>query len=859
MPSPRRTRFASIEQPYPGLRPFDLKDSFLFFGREQHTQELLDRLSRNRFLAVVGTSGSGKSSLVRAGLMPALFRGYLVGASSRWRIAIMRPGSGPLDQMAGALAAKDALAVDPAQLRATLEASSLGFVSAVKNAQLGPGESLLLVVDQFEEIFRFASERRSSDSTGEALLFVTSLLEAVDQFDAPIYVVLTMRTDFLGDCTLFPGLPEALNRSQYLIPRLSREQRRDAIERPVEIAGAEIAPRLVQQILNDMGDDPDQLPVMQHALARMYRLWKQKGAGAPLDLDDYEAAGTVANALDDHAKSIYQALPADKDREWTRKLFHCLTKRERGRDVRRPARLDRLFGVVGADDPASRDAVLRVLDVFAREENSLLFLTPGDRSEDRIADISHESLIRKWRQLSAWVKDEAESTEWFSDLVRDTARQARGEADYWVNPELSWVLTRRAQDSWTAAWAEQSVGTDARGFAAVETFLEGSRAKEASRKRHRRLVYAGIAVMLTLGLVAADQFHHARDAEAELAKLSVEQQNDKAKLDDLERQRALATGDQRKQLDANIEAVKNSFIKSLQQENVDLKSRVSSLSQQPKAGDVDSLNRRISELAPKAQQYDTLKSQYDEMYKQLGQVESMKKERDQFKMERDNYSLQLAKARPPSLDTSAKTGSTASVSPTGSTGSPGPANGGSLGPTGFGPVSPGSSTGSEKPPVAPSPGTPVGNPAATLAEAMAPIFSVKLENDSAVVFGVGGLIFLLQHMGVGVSATVFVLAGTPAPGAAIQPYLHNKDASVRYVAAFNAAPALKACKGGSANVGGYTVWCFKIEQDQVNKKKHKAQHLGSVTADRRFELFGVDYNWKANGASSVEVEIRPAK
>ena len=308
MPQPEVARMSGVEQPYPGLRPFELKDAFLFFGRQQHTQELLDRLSGNRFLAVVGGSGSGKSSLVRAGLLPALYRGYLLGTTSRWRVAVMRPGSAPIDEMAAALTAKGVLSADRADLRARLASSTLGFVSAVRAADLAAGESLLLVVDQFEELFRFASESCSTDNSGEALLFVTSLLDAVDQFEVPIYVVLTMRTDFLGDCTLFPGLPEALNRSQYLVPRLSREQRREAVEMPIDLAGAEITPRVVQQILNDMGDDSDQLPVMQHTLARMYELWKRRGTDGPLDLEDYESAGSLASALNDHAQSIYDGL-----------------------------------------------------------------------------------------------------------------------------------------------------------------------------------------------------------------------------------------------------------------------------------------------------------------------------------------------------------------------------------------------------------------------------------------------------------------------------------------------------------------------------------------------------------------------
>ena len=215
----------------------------MFFGRQQHTQELLDRLSGNRFLAVVGSSGSGKSSLVRAGLLPALYRGYLLGTTSRWRVAVMRPGSVPIDEMATALTAKGVLSADRAELRARLASSTLGFVSAVRAAGLNAGESLLLVVDQFEELFRFASESCAIDNSGEALLFVTSLLDAVDQFEVPIYVVLTMRTDFLGDCTLFPGLPEALNRSQYLVPRLSREQRGKPSRCPSTSPARRYAPR----------------------------------------------------------------------------------------------------------------------------------------------------------------------------------------------------------------------------------------------------------------------------------------------------------------------------------------------------------------------------------------------------------------------------------------------------------------------------------------------------------------------------------------------------------------------------------------------------------------------------------------
>src|SRR5262249_30936079 len=226
---------------------------------------------------------------------------------------------------------------------------------------------------------------------------VRSLLEAVDQRAVPIYVVLTMRTDFLGDCTAFPGLPEALNRSQYLIPRLARDERRAAIERPMEIAGAELTPRLTQQILNDIGEDPDQLPVMQHALSRLSRNWSHDSE-KPIALADYTndgaTPGAIAVALNDHPQSIYDGFtPAD--REWTRLVFRTLTTIEKGREVRRPREMAHIWRIVGAEREADREAVVRIIRQFASDEHSLLLVTPGETPDRDIVDISHESLIRK--------------------------------------------------------------------------------------------------------------------------------------------------------------------------------------------------------------------------------------------------------------------------------------------------------------------------------------------------------------------------------------------------------------------------------------------------------------------------------
>jgi len=301
--------------PYPGLRPFLRDDSTVFFGREEQVDQLLQKLQDRRFVAVVGTSGCGKSSLIQAGLIAGLEAGFLGQGRISWRIASMRPGDRPMRQLAEALVRDDALGpILPASLLlAALQRGPLGLVEILAGARhdgspvLAAEENLLLAIDQFEEIFRFrkaaeplrdrsggaASERtppavagplrskevnRNEAIRNEADAFVALVLETIRQAGLPggppIYVVLTMRSDFIGDCALFPGLPEALNDSQFLTPRLSREQRRASIEGPARVGGGRVEPSLVTRLLNDMGATPDQLPLMQHALMR---LWIEAG------------------------------------------------------------------------------------------------------------------------------------------------------------------------------------------------------------------------------------------------------------------------------------------------------------------------------------------------------------------------------------------------------------------------------------------------------------------------------------------------------------------------------------------------------------------------------------------------------
>ncbi len=246
----------TVVNPFPGLRAFEAADSHLFFGRETATDELLKKLRNNRFITVIGTSGSGKSSLVKAGMLPDLHGGYMVSAGSNWRISLLRPGNSPIHALATALieagvsgTADQEVSMQVAISETVLRRGVKGLIEVVKQARMQADSNLLIVVDQFEELFRFIHSSAGTKSKEEAAAFVKLLLEASAQVELPIYVILTMRSEYLGDCTQFRDLPEAINKGQYLIPRMPRDQKRRPITGPVAVGGAKISPSIVQRLL----------------------------------------------------------------------------------------------------------------------------------------------------------------------------------------------------------------------------------------------------------------------------------------------------------------------------------------------------------------------------------------------------------------------------------------------------------------------------------------------------------------------------------------------------------------------------------------------------------------------------------
>ena len=524
-----------VFNPFPGLRPFEADEDHLFFGRERETDELLRRLRQHRFLSVLGTSGSGKSSLVRSGLIPSLYSGFMMKAGSDWRVAVLRPGEDPIGNLAAALDHEDVLGggelagANRVMMEATLRRSTLGLADCVRHAGMAPHENLLVVVDQFEELFRFRETRRLHGSRDEAIVFAKLLLAAAHQEEVPVYVVLTMRSDFIGDCMEYPGLPEAVNDGQYLIPRMTRDELRQAIEGPAAVGGGEIAPRLVARLLNEVGDDPDQLPVLQHALMRTWDLWEagggpgeEGGGDGAVDLAHYDAVGTMTEALSRHAEEAFAELPEGKPRRVAEQLFKALTdKRKDDRGVRRPTAVREVAAIADVTDAD----VIQAVEVFRKPGRSFLMPPVGATlGPDSILDLSHESLMRGWTRLVDWVDDETQSGKAFRRLCRAARRYRDGQATLWVEPELSFGLKWRAESGANEAWAARYDPdfADALAFldeskAAHDAEIEAIERERRAKLRRSRILSAvlGTAALVTLafGLFAVRAGRIAQQAE----------------------------------------------------------------------------------------------------------------------------------------------------------------------------------------------------------------------------------------------------------------------------------------------------------------------------------------------------------
>ncbi len=528
--------------PFPGLRPFTIDECHLFFGREGQIDEILIKLSHHRAITVIGYSGSGKSSLMYCGLVPVLHGGFMTQTGPYWQVVTIRPGNSPIDNLAntivnnllqqGLIDEKDKL-IHKAIFSSVLRSGPEGLVEVAKFIQSSPGENVFFLVDQFEELFRF-KDSETDKLAGESAQYVNLILTAVHQTEVPVYVALNMRSDFIGDCAAFPGLTQMINTSNYLVPQMTREQKRMAIEGPVAVGGGKISQRLVKRLLSDIGDNQDQLPILQHALMRTWDYWiANREPGEPLDIRHYNAIGKISQALSLHANEAFDEL-STREKEIADILFKNITeKNAENQGMRKPCKI----GLIAELADATESEVIKVVEQFRQPGRS--FLMPGIHvtlKADSFVELSHESLMRIWNRLSSWVEEEFESAQMYKRISDAAAMYQIGKTGLWRPPDLQLALNWQKKQRPTRTWAQRYDIA----FERAIVFLDTSRITYEAELKNQEMLQRRLLrrarvtnVILAIFLLVAVTFFFfgltqqiAAERQTQLAKIEAKKAND---------------------------------------------------------------------------------------------------------------------------------------------------------------------------------------------------------------------------------------------------------------------------------------------------------------------------------------------
>jgi energy-coupling factor transporter ATP-binding protein EcfA2 len=481
-----------IKNPFPGLRAFNLMEKHLFFGRDGQSEKVLELLTSNRFIAIIGPSGSGKSSLINCGIIPQLYGGYLYEAGSRWKIARMHPGYSPIESLSITLTESFASPdKKPEQIESetnlnyvlftkkALEISTL--VEKIDNYQK---ENILIFIDQFEELFRFtAGIDKKNPDIDESLLLINLLVEALKQDKVPIYVVICIRSDFVGNCSNYQMLTEYINLSHYLVPQMTREAYRSAILGPTSLTDAQISQDVLQEVLNHIGDKPDQLPVLQHLMMRLYNFWKaNKSAEQPINIYDYKAVGGLEEAISLHTEELYNELSED-EKIACKKIFQTIT--ESGGDnkgIRRPTSIANILRI----SKCSREDIYKVANLFRAEGNSII--TPDiveELTDETVLDISHEAVMRNWKRLKSWIEEESDAVQLYLRLIDASMLYQSGKTGPWRPPELFLAISWRDNFQPNEVWASQYHPAYVRSMKFLEISEASYKEEEALREKAR--------------------------------------------------------------------------------------------------------------------------------------------------------------------------------------------------------------------------------------------------------------------------------------------------------------------------------------------------------------------------------------
>ncbi|GAB4411169.1 MAG: hypothetical protein OHK0039_16090 [Bacteroidia bacterium] len=475
------------QNPYPG-RTFLNDEAAFFFGRTRQVSELKRHLCQKRIVSLVGAPNTGKTSLLRAGLVPDLDRyGYKGMAGTRWKTVRFDPGERALDQLVLAVARRNILhpdhKPDPTfvqNLRARFLNRRRGLIEAYQAAVHLHAFNLLLIVDQFEVFLR-----STWDETGAQ--FIRLILEAARDPQAPIYVVLAVRSTELAACASYEGLSEAVMQGSYPLYPLNQAELDEAICRPAEAQGVRLEDPLRQELLKRLLRHPDQLTTLQATMLRVWNAWEKEGGKGPLTLKHLKAAGTIAESTPPEERKsriqIGERTPGETPpADWldtqeaaadappqptdpaTRaetafgsmdpaaqilcaRLFKSLVWNNRftgGKAMRQPVIVDVMAAVAGVPITAVMTLVERL-----RDEDCKLLLpaAPEPLTGTSLIELQEETLIATWPRLQAWLREEATDVERYLTLV-EWAHADRSLDPNELEQAMEWRAQRRPSEDW---------------------------------------------------------------------------------------------------------------------------------------------------------------------------------------------------------------------------------------------------------------------------------------------------------------------------------------------------------------------------------------------------------------------------
>jgi len=476
--------------PYRGLRVFDVDDAPFFFGREALIQWLLNELRPategqpvNRFLAIVGASGSGKSSVARAGLVAALKHDEIPG-STRWPVAICRPGLDPAESLAVALSravgvGQGASALSDLIAEFQKNEKALHLIARQSLPGNAPDMRLVVVVDQFEEVFTLCRK----DELREAL--IRNLLYAAKVAQGQTLVILTMRADFYGKCAANAELAAAFSDHHVLVGPMTEDELCRAIERPTQLVGCELEAGLMDLLVQDVRRQPGALPLLQHALLE---LWNKR-EGRRLTVKAYQEIGKLEGALQRRADVTLKAFSQD-EQELCRRTFLRLTQPGEGtEDTKRRVSMQELLSLSGKST-AEEDIIQKLADAS-------LLTTEGDLThKDAFVEVAHEALIRGWPRLRQWLDEDRAGLRLhhrISEVAQEWQRSNKEEG----------MLYRGARLTQAQEWRERN---EAQLNLIEREFLDASiaeRQKLERQQRQRQRLLVGAVVLFAVLFMAA--------------------------------------------------------------------------------------------------------------------------------------------------------------------------------------------------------------------------------------------------------------------------------------------------------------------------------------------------------------------